>query len=132
MSVRRRIQEKLQSKLACASFQWTSVQGGSDKVLGLHNTSTFIIAFLTFQLRLYVLAHCASRLSVSTLSHTSALYFVHAPGMTPQHIFKETDDGLGLAVELFSWIFCHRLWQHFLGIISTNYIASATSGIFTG
>ena len=34
-------------------------QGGLDKVLGLRNTSTSIIAFLTFQSRIHMLADCS-------------------------------------------------------------------------
>ena len=48
------------------------VQGGQE-ILGLRNTSTFIIAFLTFQSRLHVLARRAPRPSVPTLSHGRAL-----------------------------------------------------------
>ena len=41
-------------------WEWSGLdQGGSDKVLGLLNTSTSIIAFLTIQSCLHMLADCA-------------------------------------------------------------------------
>ena len=74
------------------------LQGGSDKVLGLRNTSTSIIAFLTFQLHLHMLADCAPRLNVHTLSHGTALYCIRTPGMTRTYVAKEPYGGLGLIV----------------------------------
>ena len=53
-------------------------QGGSDKVLGLRNIITSVIAFLTFQSRLRMLADCAPRPNVHTLSHGRALYCIRA------------------------------------------------------
>ena len=76
----------------------TTAQGGSDKVLGLRNTSTSIIAFLTFQSRLHMLADCAPRPNVHTLSHGRALYCICAPGMTRTCVAKEPHGGLGLIV----------------------------------
>ena len=73
-------------------------QGGSDKVLGLRNISTSIIAFLTFQSRIYMLADCAPRPNVHTLSHGRALYYIRAPGMTRTYVAKEPYGGLGLTV----------------------------------
>ena len=73
-------------------------QGGSDKVLGLRNTSTSIIAFLTFQSRLHMLADCAPRPNVHTLSHGRALYCIRAPGMSRTYVAKEPYGGLGLIV----------------------------------
>ena len=81
-----------------SSQQFTQSQGGSDKVLGLRNTSTSIIAFLTFQSRLHMLADCAPRPNVHTLSHGRALYCIRAPGMTRTYVAKEPYGGLGLIV----------------------------------
>ena len=76
----------------------SSPQGGWDKVLGLRNTCTSIIAFQTFQSRLYMLADCAPRPNVHTLSHGRALYCIRAPGMTRTYVAKEPYGGLGLIV----------------------------------
>ena len=97
--------------LACTGKRYTYVlkwqpfvagvggtQGGSDKVLGLRNTSTSIIAFLTLQSRLHMLADCAPRPNVHTLSHGRALYCIRAPGMTRTYVAKEPYGGLGLIV----------------------------------
>ena len=75
---------------------WNS--GGVGQVLGLRNTSTSIIAFLTFQSRIYMLADCAPRPNVHTLSHGRALYCIRAPGMTRTYVAKEPYGGLGLIV----------------------------------
>ena len=91
-------------------------QGGSDKVLRLCNTSTLIIAFLTFQSRLRVLADCAPRPSVPTLSYGRALYCIRAPGMTRTYVAEELYGGLGLIVGLLSQLSCCKLSQHFLRI----------------
>ena len=78
-------------------MEWEE-SGGSDKVLGLRNISTSIIAFLTFQSHLHMLADCASRPSVHTLSHGRALYCIRTPGMTRTYVAKEPCGGLGLIV----------------------------------
>ena len=83
-----------QTKLASRSQS----PGGSDKVLGLRNTSTSIIAFLTLQSRLHMLADCAPRPNVHTLSHGRALYCIRAPGMIRTYVAKEPYGGLGLIV----------------------------------
>ena len=85
-------------KTALATTPAVLLQGGSDKVLGLRNTSTSIIAFLTFQSRLHMLADCAPRPNVHTLSHGRALYCIRAPGMTRTYVAKEPYGGLGLIV----------------------------------
>ena len=72
--------------------------GASDKVLGLRNTSTLIIAFLTFQSHLHVLADCAPRLSVPTLCYGRVLYCIRAPDMTRMYVAKEAYSRLGLIV----------------------------------
>ena len=71
---------------------------GSDKVLGLRNTSTSIIAFLTFQSRIHMLADYAPRPNVHTLSHGRALYCIRAPGLSRTYVAKEPYSGLGLIV----------------------------------
>ena len=76
--------------------------GGSDNVLGLHNTKGTLTAFLTFQSWRYVLADCAPRPSVSTLNHGRALYCIRTPGMTRTYVAEEPYDGLGLIVGLLS------------------------------
>ena len=78
-----------------------STQGrgrGVGQVLGLRNISTSIIAFLTFQSRIHMLADCAPRPNVHTLSHGRALYCIRAPGMTRTYVAKEPYGGLGLIV----------------------------------
>ena len=92
--------------------------GGSDKVLRLCNTSTLIIAFLTFQLRLCVIADCAPRPSVPTLSYGRASYCIRTPGMTRTYVAKELYGGLGLIVGLLSQLSCCKLSQRFLRIAS--------------
>ena len=69
---------------------------GVGQVLGLRNTSTSIIAFLTFQSRIHMLADRAPRPNVHTLSHGRALYCIRAPGMTRTYVAKEPYGGLGL------------------------------------
>ena len=73
-------------------------QGGSDKIVRLRNTSTPIIAFLTFQSRLHMLADCAPRPNVHTLSYGRALYCIRSPGMTRTYVAKEPYGGLGLII----------------------------------
>ena len=72
--------------------------GGVGQVPGLRNTSTSIFAFLTFQSRIHMLADCAPRPNVHTLSHGRALYCIRAPGMTRTYVAKEPYGGLGLIV----------------------------------
>ena len=72
--------------------------GGVGQVLGLCNTSTSIIAFLTFLSRFHMLADCAPRPNVHTLSHGRALYCIRAHGMTRTYVAKEPYGGLGLIV----------------------------------
>ena len=46
----------------------------------------------------YVIADCAPRPNVHTLSHGRALYCIRAPGMTRTYVAKEPYGGLGLIV----------------------------------